>query len=112
MFRNLCDESDELICITDTSNKYMFLYISKKFNELLGSNLLDTSLLEIVNDDYKDTLISILKNNKLNNTQNCARIKCTYNTKKYVMLIRPRKVDNIILYSIKNIIIDEINYLK
>ena len=101
MFKNLCDKSQELICITDASPEYKLLYSSKKFNELLGDNNLDKSLLSLVDNEYHTTLETLLKDTKNNNIQNCARIKCSYQDKTYIMLIKPRKVDNIISYTIK-----------
>lgn len=99
MFKNLCDKSDEIMCITDTSDNYRILYTSKKLLDIFNKEiLLNKSLIEFCIPEYKIEFNKFL--NKVNKEKRKLSMKIKFNLINNYMIIKSCKIDNIILSTI------------
>lgn len=102
MFKNLCDQSLELICLTDTSDQFKLLYTSKKFNEILGKNYANKSILNLSEKSSEAHLYNVLSDAKNGTQDSCARLKLIDDKSSlHTVLLKTKKIDNIISCTIK-----------
>ena len=106
-FKSMCDESQDLICIVDTSSEFKLLYCSKGFSDRLKWMLTDiynTSVFEYIDEIDTDNFRKALCNTRKGETELCIRIRVLVNTGEesdhmdsgLMVICSPKKIDNII----------------
>ena len=98
-FKSMCDESNDLICILDTTNHFNVLYCSKGFPEL-GWNIqkmYGKSIFSYIHNSYVDSFRKTLQNTKDGESDPCIRLRILKpGDESLVVICNTKKIDNII----------------
>lgn len=100
LFKNVCDQCDDLITIIDTTHNYNVLYTSKGFSDKLGWNVKDTygkTILDFIQPTYKESLEKSIRETIKGDRGQCCRLKIYTSTQQEVtMTCSLNLIDNII----------------
>ena len=100
MFKNVCDQCDDLITIIDTTSNNNILYTSKGFSGKLGWNIKETygkNIIDFIQTTYKASLEKSIQDTIKGEPGQCCRLKIYTQTKEEIpMTCSLNRIDNII----------------